>query len=65
MIDFPATKIFHWPTGPVFACDRHVDAAVRIGAALGMQVPITDPAPVGSQCQNCINENKSKRGDNG
>lgn len=53
---YPATKVGHWVTGPIFVCDRHATALVNVGAALGMQVPVSEPAPPGSICSNCVNE---------
>ena len=55
-----AIKTAHWPTGPVFVCERHCDALVRIGAAMGMQVPVTHAVPEGATCANCENETKKK-----
>ena len=54
--DFPATKTAHWPTGPVFCCDRHAQALERIGSALGMQLAITHAVPDDAECVNCRNE---------
>jgi len=33
-----ATKMVHWPTGPLFVCDRHAEAARKIAQAMGYHV---------------------------
>lgn len=53
---YPATNTAHWPSGPVFCCDHHAAALVRIGAALGMVLAVTHAVPEGAQCKKCENE---------
>ena len=54
-VQFPATVIVHWPTGPVPACGAHAQQLVGLGNFLGTHVvasPIHEPA----ECENCRNE---------
>ena len=56
---FPATKLCHWPSGPVFACDEHAEKLVALGGMMGYHVGIQEiPDGLEHQCANCINENK-------
>ena len=54
---YPATKVVHWSTGPVNACDEHAAALVRIANHLGFHVGVTDATPLAT-CKNCENEHK-------
>lgn len=54
--EFPATKTAHWPSGPVFCCDRHCAAIDRIASAMGMHLAITHAVPEGAECGSCKNE---------
>lgn len=53
---YPATKTAHWPSGPLFCCDRHCAAAERIASALGMHLAVTHAVPDNAECVNCKNE---------
>lgn len=54
-IKFPATKIVHWPSGPVAASDDHAKQLLVLAAMLGSHVGVT-VARDGSECGNCRNE---------
>jgi hypothetical protein len=52
---FPATKIVHWATGPVAACDLHASQLVGLARFLGGHVGVTIASP-DQECGNCRNE---------
>lgn len=57
MSEYPATRIVHWPTGPVPCCARHAAGLLKLGAFLGghiVSTALTEPA----ECTNCVNEAK-------
>jgi hypothetical protein len=54
-IKFPATRIVHWPTGPVAACDEHSLQLLGLSRFLGAHVGVSN-APDGAECGNCKNE---------
>lgn len=54
--NFPATVLVHCPNGPTAACDEHARGIQGIMRFLGAHTVCT-PAPEGSQCGNCVNEN--------
>lgn len=57
MTKYPATKLCHWPAGPVFTCDKHAKALVTIGSAMGYHVGIQIiPDALEHECDNCKNE---------
>jgi hypothetical protein len=56
-MNYPATKIVHWPTGPVAACTAHAAQLVGLSRFLGSHVGVT-PAVNGEHCENCKNEAK-------
>ena len=53
---FRATKTAHWPSGPVFCCDRHCASLERIADAMGLHLAVTHAAPDDAECINCKNE---------
>lgn len=54
-----ATKIVHWPTGPVSACDYHAEYFKQLGGFIGTHVHIQDiQAGQNTECSNCRNEIK-------
>jgi hypothetical protein len=55
MSDYPATKIVHWPTGPVNACNDHAAQLVNLARFMGTHVAVT-AAPDGAECINCKNK---------
>ena len=55
----PATKIVHWPSGPVAACNNHATQLMLLAQVMGMHVGI-ESAPEGAECKNCENE-KARR----
>ena len=55
-----ATVIIHWPSGALYCCERHAEKALQVGAALGMLLATTRPAPQGVRCKNCENEAKER-----
>jgi len=56
---YPATKIVHWPTGPVFACEEHARQLIRLSRFLGTHVVVGE-ATGGAECSNCKNEAVAK-----
>jgi hypothetical protein len=52
---FPATRVVHWPSGPVAACDQHSLALLGLARFLGSHVGVTNAQP-GEECANCRNE---------
>lgn len=52
-IKYPATKVVHWPTGPVNVCDKHAKQLIRLSRILGSHVGFT-AALDGVECRNCI-----------
>ena len=56
-MDFPATKIAHWPGRDTACCDEHAVQIQGVGKVIGYPVSFT-AAPEGAQCDNCINSNK-------
>ncbi len=59
MSDFPATKIVHWPSGPVAACDEHAAQLVKVGNVMGSHIAVTF-ADESAECGNCRNEASAK-----
>lgn len=54
-VEYPATVLVHWPTGPVATCDEHGRQLIGLGQFLGTHVVatvLTEPA----ECVNCLNE---------
>ena len=58
LLGYPATKIVHWPTGPVNCCDEHAKQLVALGKVIGTHVGVTDAA-TGARCKNCEHEQQS------
>lgn len=54
---FPATKLVHWPSGPVKACDRHARQLVKTGEIMGFVIGTADLVEPG-ECGSCITEAK-------
>lgn len=55
--EYPATHIVHWPSGPVYACEKHAQGIINIGKILGFHI-VASAANPGHECMNCINEQK-------
>ena len=53
--EYPATRVVHWPSGPVDACEKHARQLVGLANMLGSHVGVGVALP-GAQCSNCINE---------
>jgi hypothetical protein len=54
-MEFPATMLVHWPSGPVPCCDEHGRQLIGLGSFLGSHVVATTlDAP--AECVNCMNE---------
>ena len=54
-IEYPATVLAHWATGPVACCQAHAAGLQKLGSVMGASVPLTaltEPA----ECINCRNE---------
>lgn len=59
---FPATRVVHWPSGPVPCCDRHAHELRGLASFLGTYLgPDTMPA-AGVECTNCVNASKDAEG---
>jgi len=56
-IKYPATRIVHWPNGPVPCCDTHAAQLAGLAGFLGSHVAQT-PALDGEECMNCVHEAK-------
>ena len=56
---FAATRVVHWPSGPVPCCDRHAVALCGLGQLMGGHV-VSTTAPPGAQCQNCVVEHQAE-----
>jgi hypothetical protein len=54
-IKYPATRIVHWPNGPVPCCDAHAAQLAGLAGFLGAHVAQT-VALHDEQCANCVNE---------
>jgi hypothetical protein len=52
-----ATKIVHWPSGPVNSCDYHAESLRSLGNFMGTHIHVEN-APAGLECKNCRNEIK-------
>lgn len=52
---YPATKMVHWPSGPVPACEKHAQALVNLGAFLGSHIFAAEYQG-DEPCGNCENE---------
>ena len=53
-VEYPATCVAHWATGPVNTCDEHAKQLVALGRIMGCHVAVTqleEPA----ECTNCAN----------
>ncbi len=62
-LQFPATKLVHWPSGPTYACDHHAEALQKIGSAIRIHIAVEDYILDDKQCANCSNEYSIARGD--
>ena len=54
-VEYPATCVAHWPTGPVLVCDEHARGIIKVGEAIGTHVVLTKLEEPG-ECSNCRNE---------
>jgi len=59
-IEYPATHVAHWATGPVNCCARHAGEIVALSNLMGFHTAVTIPAAPGSTCKNCDNESDGK-----
>ena len=59
-MNYPAEFTAHWVSGPVFCCERHCQALVNLGAAMGVMVTVTSIVPEDAQCKNCENEDAKR-----
>lgn len=56
---FPATRVVHWPSGPVNCCDEHARQLMKLNEVMsGGHIVHTRPEE-GATCSNCENEDKS------
>ena len=56
---YPAEYRIHTIQGPLYCCERHMNAAIKIFGALGVMTGAPDIVE-GHECSNCINEAKRK-----
>lgn len=52
-IQFPATVIVNWPTGPVPACGMHAQQLLDLADFLGLHLVVASPLAKPAACQNC------------
>lgn len=57
---FQATFTMHTPQGPTHCCPKHARAVENLFRFMGAYTNATK-APDGSQCANCINEEKARQ----
>jgi hypothetical protein len=57
---YPATKIVHWPSGPVYTCDKHARQLVGMANLLGSHVGVENTTEE-MECRNCINEARAEK----
>ena len=62
-LQFPATKLVHWPTGSTYACDYHAAALQKIASSMRVHIAVEDYILDDKQCANCSNENSITKGD--
>lgn len=53
---FPATKMVHWPSGPIAACEAHAGKLVGLAQVMGYYISIVPIIGDGLECANCRNE---------
>ena len=62
--EFPANHIAHWPTGPVFVCEKHANQLKGLGETMGWHVHTESlPEAVIVACKNCEREALKGGGD--
>lgn len=59
-LKYPAINIVHWPGKSTPACEAHTAQFNGLADVMGMPRPTVTPAPEGSICTNCENEEKAK-----
>ena len=52
---YPASHIVHWPTGPVYACEKHAGGLVMLAQHLGHYI-VVSKLEEEQECDNCKNE---------
>ena len=50
-----AQFICHWPSGPVYACEKHKNQIVTLGRVMGCHAHV-EPYSSNDPCKNCVNE---------
>ena len=58
-IKYPATQTVHCPNGTTNACDKNAYAVKGLMRFMGAHV-VSTKLDSPAECDNCINENKSK-----
>ncbi len=53
-INFPATCVVNWPTGPVPCCDKHAHVLITLSTMLGHYV-VKTTLNEAEECSNCVN----------
>ena len=56
-MQYLATKIVHWPTGPVHACEEHAKRLIGLSNFRGSHVGVTESDGT-HECSNCVNVNR-------
>ena len=56
-LQFPATKLVHWPNGPTYARDYHAEALEKIASSMNLRITAEDYILDDKQCTNCLNKN--------
>lgn len=55
---YPASCVVHWPTGPVYCCEKHGRALVGLSKHLGHHIVITKLIEE-QECSNCKSEEEN------
>ena len=62
-LQFRATKLVHWPTGPTYAYDYHAEALQKLASAMKFHIAVENYILDDKPCTNCLNESSIAKGD--
>jgi hypothetical protein len=62
-LQFRATKLVHWPTGPTYACGYHAEALQKLASAMKLHIAVENYILDDKPCTNCLNERSIAKGD--
>jgi hypothetical protein len=62
-VEFRATKLVHWPSGPTYACDYHAEALQKIASAMKLHIAVENYILDDKICTNCLNESSIAKED--